>query len=40
MLGGWIASAQQMKPGSKMPSFNGLSGPDLRALTAYLGSLE
>jgi cytochrome c oxidase subunit II len=40
MLGGWIASAQQMKPGSKMPSFNGLSGPELRALTAYLGSLE
>ena len=40
MIGAWIASAQQMKPGSKMPSFNGLSGPDLRALTAYLDSLE
>jgi cytochrome c oxidase subunit II len=39
-LGGWIASAQQMKPGNKMPSFNGLSGPDLRALAAYLDSLE
>jgi cytochrome c oxidase subunit 2 len=39
-MGAWIVSAQQMKPGNNMPSFNGLDGPTLRALTAYLASLE
>lgn len=39
-MAGWIVAAQQMKPGNRMPSFNGLDGPSLRALTAYLASLE
>jgi cytochrome c oxidase subunit 2 len=39
-MAAWIVSAQQMKPGNNMPSFNGLDGPTLRALTAYLASLE
>lgn len=39
-MAAWIVSAQQMKPGNKMPSFNGLDGPTLHALTAYLASLE
>ncbi len=39
-MAGWIVAAQQMKPGNKMPSFNGLDGPTLHALTAYLASLE
>lgn len=37
-LGAWIAGAQQIKPGSKMPSFHTLSGRDLTALTDYLAS--
>ena len=39
-LAGWIADVQDMKPGAQMPSFNHLSGPELRALSAYLASLE
>jgi cytochrome c oxidase subunit 2 len=39
-LGGWIADVQDMKPGAEMPSYNHLSGPDLRALVAYLDSLK
>jgi cytochrome c oxidase subunit 2 len=39
-LGGWIASAQHLKPGSKMPSFVVWKGEDLRALAAYLESLK
>lgn len=39
-LAGWIASAKEMKPGAEMPSYNHLSGPDLRALSAYLASLK
>ncbi len=39
-MAGWIVAAQQMKPGNRMPSFNGLDGPTLHALTAYLASLE
>lgn len=35
----WIASAQHFKPGSRMPSYN-LEGDDLRAVAAYLESLE
>jgi cytochrome c oxidase subunit 2 len=38
-IAGWIASAQHLKPGIAMPSFR-LEGPKLRALAAYLGSLE
>ncbi|MCU0951649.1 MAG: cytochrome c oxidase subunit II [Burkholderiaceae bacterium] len=39
-LAAWIADAQQLKPGSKMPPFHALRGDDLTALTAYLGSLQ
>lgn len=39
-LAGWIADVQDMKPGAKMPSFNHLSGPELRAVTAWLASLK
>ena len=39
-LAGWIADVQDMKPGAEMPSYNHLSGPDLRAVTAYLASLK
>ncbi|SDG38712.1 cytochrome c oxidase subunit II [Sulfitobacter delicatus] len=39
-LAGWIADPTAMKPGAKMPSYNHLPGPDLRALSAYLASLK
>jgi cytochrome c oxidase subunit 2 len=38
-LAGWIANVDDMKPGAEMPSYNHLSGPDLRALVAWLESL-
>jgi cytochrome c oxidase subunit 2 len=38
---GWIAGAQELKPGSHMPSFGrAIAGADLRAIAAYLVSLE
>ena len=39
-LAGWIADSQSIKPGNGMPSFNVFSGADLRAVAAYLASLE
>jgi cytochrome c oxidase subunit 2 len=39
-LAGWISSAQHIKPGNLMPSFDTLSGPELRALASYLESLK
>lgn len=39
-LAGWISSSQHLKPGNFMPSFDVLTGPDLRALAAYLDSLK
>jgi len=39
-IAGWIASSQHLKPGNLMPSFDALTGPDLRAVAAYLESLE
>jgi cytochrome c oxidase subunit 2 len=39
-LAGWIASAQHLKPGSRMPSFDIFTGPELRAIAAYLESLK
>lgn len=39
-LAGWIAASQQLKPGNFMPSFDTFSGAELRALAAYLDSLE
>jgi cytochrome c oxidase subunit 2 len=39
-LGGWIAGTQDQKPGSLMPDTRSLSGVELRALSAWLESLE
>ncbi len=39
-LGGWIASSQHLKPGNRMPSFIVFEGAELRAIAAYLESLE
>ncbi|MDX2205293.1 MAG: cytochrome c oxidase subunit II [Hyphomicrobiaceae bacterium] len=39
-LAAWIASSQHLKPGNKMPSFNVLSGTELRAVATYLESLK
>jgi len=39
-IAGWIASAQHLKPGNAMPSFDQLAGPQLRALAAYMESLK
>ena len=39
-IAGWIADAQHLKPANRMPSFNVFSGEQLRALAAYLASLE
>lgn len=39
-LAGWISSSQHLKPGNRMPSFANFSGPDLRALAAYLEHLK
>ena len=37
-LAGWIADSQAIKPGNRMPPYKVLSGEDLRALAAWLGS--
>ncbi len=39
-IAGWIASSQHLKPGNPMPSYDRLDGPQLRALAAYLASLQ
>jgi cytochrome c oxidase subunit 2 len=39
-MAGWIAGAQEIKPGNKMPSEPVFTGVELRALSAWLGSLE
>lgn len=39
-MGGWIAGTQDIKPGALMPSMNVYTGHELRALSAWLGSLE
>ncbi len=38
-LAGWIANAQSLKPGARMPDQN-LSGPELLAVTSYLNTLH
>jgi len=37
---GWIANPQALKPGAKMPTLRAYTGPELRALAAYLESLK
>lgn len=39
-LAGWIASAQELKPGSGMPSFGHLPADELLAIAAYMESLK
>lgn len=39
-LGGWIADSQALKPGNRMPTFSNLKGEELRALAAYMESLQ
>ena len=39
-MGGWIAGAQTIKPGNRMPNFNGFDGETLRALSSYLYGLK
>lgn len=39
-LGGWIAGTQEIKPGAKMPVTLVYTGTELRALSAWLESLE
>lgn len=39
-IAAWIASAQHLKPGNAMPSYDELEGPELRAMAAWLASLK
>ena len=39
-VAGWIAESQRLKPGNKMPAFAQFSADELRALSAYLTSLQ
>jgi cytochrome c oxidase subunit 2 len=39
-LAGWIADPQGIKPGNRMPPATALSGAELRAVAAYLASLD
>jgi len=39
-MAGWIAGAQDIKPGNAMPDSEIYTGRELRALAAWLGSLE
>jgi cytochrome c oxidase subunit 2 len=38
-LAGWVADVRDMKPGAHMPSYNMLSGPELRAVAHWLNGL-
>jgi cytochrome c oxidase subunit II len=39
-MAGWIAGSQDLKRGNHMPSSREFSGQELRALAAWLGSLQ
>ena len=39
-MAGWIAGPQEVKPGNKMPETPAFTGTELRALSAWLGSLQ
>jgi cytochrome c oxidase subunit 2 len=39
-LAALIASSQHLKPGNRMPSFDGLAGAELRAIATWLAGLE
>ena len=39
-LEAWIANAQSIKPGARMPTLAAYSGRELRAVAAYVSSLK
>ncbi|MGH8735722.1 MAG: cytochrome c oxidase subunit II, partial [Burkholderiales bacterium] len=39
-IAGWIAASQHIKPENRMPSFDRFTGEELRALAAYVESLQ
>ena len=39
-IAGWIASAQHLKPGNAMPSYDRIEGTQLRTLAAWLAALQ
>ncbi len=39
-MAGWITGAQDLKPGNLMPNTRAFTGPELRALAAWMGSLQ
>ncbi len=39
-LAGWVTHAQSLKPGCKMPNLDEFTGPQLRALVAFLDGLK
>ena len=39
-LAGWVTHAQSLKPGCKMPNLDDFTGPQLRALVAFLDGLK
>ena len=39
-MAGWIADAQAIKPGNRMPSYHQFSGEELRAVSDYLVTLK
>lgn len=39
-MAGWISDSQAIKPGNRMPAYPVLTGPELRAVSAYLESLK
>jgi cytochrome c oxidase subunit 2 len=39
-IAGWITGSQDIKPGNKMPAFNQFSAEELRAISAYMESLQ
>ena len=39
-MAAWVSASQRIKPGNLMPSMNVFNGDELRALTAYLATLE
>jgi cytochrome c oxidase subunit II len=39
-IGSWVEHVQEMKPGSRMPSYRGFAPRELHELAAWLGSLR
>lgn len=39
-IAGWVADVRDMKPGAHMPSYDTLSGPELRAVAHWLNGLQ